>query len=147
MSWPLHVTVAAVVERDGQFLMVQESVHGQSVINQPAGHLEQHESLLQAVVRETLEETAWHFEPNALIGIYRWTHPQGMTYLRFSFTGNLLHEEKGRALDEGIEQAIWLDRESLQQRAHQLRSPMVLRCVDDYLAGTRLPLSAIKDII
>lgn len=147
MNWPLHVTVAAVIERDGQFLMVQESIQGQSVINQPAGHLEQNENLVEAVVRETLEETAWHFEPNALLGIYRWTHPRGMTYLRFSFTGNLLHEEKERALDEGIEQTIWLDRQSLLQREYQLRSPMVLQCVDDYLAGTRLPLSTIKDIL
>ena len=106
MSWPLHVTVAAVVEREGRFLLVQESVGGNSVINQPAGHLEQHESLLQAVVRETLEETAWQFEPNALVGIYRWIHPKGDTFLRFCFTGNLLQEEKHRTLDHGIEQVL-----------------------------------------
>jgi len=147
MSWPLHVTVAAVVERDGQFLLVQESIQGQSVINQPAGHLEQNETLVDAVVRETLEETAWHFEPNALVGIYRWIHPRGDTFLRFSFTGNLIQEEKGRDLDHGIEQSIWLDRQALLQRKQQLRSPLVLQCVDDYLAGIRIPLSAIKDVI
>lgn len=147
MSWPLHVTVAAVVERDGQFLLVQESIQGQSVINQPAGHLEQNETLVDAVVRETLEETAWHFEPNALVGIYRWIHPRGDTFLRFSFTGNLIQEEKGRDLDHGIEQSIWLDRQALLQRKQQLRSPLVLQCIDDYLAGIRIPLSAIKDVI
>jgi len=147
MSWPLHVTVAAVVERGGQFLLVQESIQGQSVINQPAGHLEQNETLVDAVVRETLEETAWHFEPNALVGIYRWIHPRGDTFLRFSFTGNLIQEEKGRALDHGIEQSIWLDRQALLLRKQQLRSPLVLQCIDDYLAGIRIPLSAIKDVI
>lgn len=147
MSWPLHVTVAAVVERDGRFLLVQESVGGQSVINQPAGHLEPNESLIDAAVRETLEETAWLFEPNALVGIYRWMHPKGDTFLRFSFTGNLLREEKDRALDHGIEQVVWLDREALQQQSQLLRSPLVLQCVDDYLAGVRIDLAALKDVI
>lgn len=146
MNWPIHVTVAAVVERDGRFLLVQESVAGQSVINQPAGHLEQHETLLEAVRRETLEETAWHFEPTALVGIYRWVHPKGNTYLRFCFTGNLLEEEKGRDLDQGIEQAIWLNYEELQQRAQALRSPMVMQCIADYRAGVRLDLATIKDV-
>lgn len=147
MNWPLHVTVAAVTEREGRFLLVQERVAGKTVINQPAGHLEQHESLLDAVVRETLEETAWQFEPNALVGIYRWMHPKGDTFLRFCFTGRLLREEKDRALDHGIEQVLWLEREALQQRAQELRSPLVLQCIDDYLSGVRIELSAIKDII
>lgn len=147
MSWPLHVTVAAVVERNGRFLLVQESVGGRSVINQPAGHLEQHESLTDAVIRETLEETAWHFEPNALVGIYRWMHPRGDTFLRFCFTGNLLQEDEDRVLDHGIEQVVWLDRETLQQCVQQLRSPLVLQCIDDYQAGRRIDLSAIKDVI
>lgn len=146
MSWPLHVTVAAVVERDGRFLLVQESVGGRSVINQPAGHLEQHESLVAAVMRETLEETAWHFEPSALVGIYRWTHPKGDTFLRFCFTGVVAYEEKQRSLDQGIEQVIWLNRDEIQQRAQVLRSPLVLQCIDDYLAGVRIGLSVIKDI-
>ena len=147
MNWPLHVTVAAVVERAGRFLLVQESVRGNSVINQPAGHLEQHESLMDAVVRETLEETAWQFEPNALVGIYRWMHPKGDTFLRFCFTGSLLHEEQNRALDHGIERVLWLEPAELQQRVHELRSPLVLQCIDDYLAGTRISLSIIKDVI
>jgi 8-oxo-dGTP pyrophosphatase MutT (NUDIX family) len=146
MSWPLHVTVASVIERDGRFLLVQESVGGQSVINQPAGHLEPDESLIQAAVRETLEETAWHIEPSALVGIYRWKHPQGKTYLRFCFTGSLLRHEPGRALDHGIEQVVWLGQDDLRASAASLRSPLVLQCIDDYLAGIRMPLSAIKDI-
>jgi 8-oxo-dGTP pyrophosphatase MutT (NUDIX family) len=147
MSWPLHVTVAAVLERAGRFLLVQESVGGRSVINQPAGHLEQFESLIDAVKRETLEETAWHFAPEALIGIYRWVHPHGQTFLRFCFCGRLLHEEPGGKLDKGIEQVLWLDRDNLRQRTEQLRSPLVLRCIDDYLSGTRLDLSVLKDIL
>lgn len=147
MNWPLHVTVAAVVEREGRFLLVQESIGGQSVINQPAGHLEQNESLVQAVVRETLEETAWHFEPTALIGIYRWMHPKGDTFLRFCFTGSLGQHEPDRLLDHGIERVVWLNRQELHAQAPSLRSPLVLECIDDYLAGKRIGLSAFKDII
>ena len=147
MNWPLHATVAAVVERDGRFLLVQESVGGHSVINQPAGHLEQHESLIEAVIRETLEETAWQFEPNALVGIYRWVHPKGDTFLRFCFTGELVLEEKDRALDQGIEQVLWLGQAELQQRAQALRSPLVMQCINDYLAGVRIDLAIIKDVI
>lgn len=146
MSWPLHVTVAAVVERDNRFLLVQESIAGQSLFNQPAGHLEQGESLIQAVVRETLEETAWHFEPNALVGVYRWVHPGGDTFLRFSFTGDLLGHEPERPLDTGIEGVVWLDRQAVIEREHALRSPLVLRCINDYLAGVRIDLSVLKDM-
>lgn len=146
MKWPLHVTAAAVVERDGRFLLVQESVGGHSVINQPAGHLEQHESLIEAVKRETLEETAWHFNPTFLIGMYRWINPKGDTYLRFCFTGELVNEEKERELDQGIEQVVWLNYAELQERKHMLRSPLVLQCISDYLDGTRIDLSVIKDI-
>jgi 8-oxo-dGTP pyrophosphatase MutT (NUDIX family) len=146
MSWPLHVTVAAVVERAGRFLLVQESVGGRSVINQPAGHLEQHESLVDAAVRETLEETAWQIKPQALVGIYRWLHPKGDTFVRFCFSAEVLHEEPDRSLDQGIECVLWLTRAELQLRTHELRSPMVLQCIDDYLAGTRIDLSVLKDI-
>lgn len=146
MSWPLHVTVAAVVERDDRFLLVQESISGQSVLNQPAGHLEQNESLVEAVVRETLEETAWLFEPDALVGIYRWLNPAGDTFLRFSFTGVVRDHDASRSLDTGIEDVVWLDRDALEKQVSRLRSPLVLRCIDDYLAGTRLDLSILKDI-
>lgn len=146
MKWPLHVTVAAIIEREGRFLLVQEVVHGKTVINQPAGHLEQNENLLDAVVRETLEETAWHFQPESLVGIYRWVHPKGDTFLRFCFTGTVIQQDANRQLDQGIEQTLWLDRNTLQQRINELRSPLVLRCIDDYLAGARIDLAVLKDI-
>jgi len=146
MSWPLHVTVAAVLEREGRFLLVRESIRGRSVINQPAGHLEPNESLVAAVVRETLEETAWHVEPTALVGVYRWVHPRGDTFLRFCFCGKLLHMESNRELDSGIEEVLWLSPQELQNRGSELRSPLVQQCIVDYQAGSRIDLSSLKDI-
>jgi 8-oxo-dGTP pyrophosphatase MutT (NUDIX family) len=147
MIWKPHVTVATVAERDGRFLMVQERVNGQSVLNQPAGHLEDHESLVTAAVRETLEETGWHFAPELITGIYRWREPvTGRTFIRVAFTGSLLGNVPDARLDDGIEQAVWLSRSQLLEQAAQLRSPMVLRCIDDYLAGARYPLHLLGDI-
>jgi len=147
MSWPLHVTVAAVVEQDGRFLLVQERVRGESVINQPAGHLEQDESLLEAVIRETLEETAWHFVPEELVGIYRWQHPQsGDTFLRFGFCGQLSGQDLQRSLDTGIEQVLWLTAQELAARAEQVRSPLVMQCINDYLRGQRYPLDLLQNM-
>ena len=147
MNWPLHITVAAVVEQDQRFLLVQERIKGKSVINQPAGHLEQHESLLEAVIRETLEETAMHFVPEALVGIYRWTHPEGDTFLRFSFCGQLNGPVAQRALDSGIEQVLWLTPDELAARNEQLRSPLVMQCINDYLRGQRYPLSLLQNMV
>jgi len=125
--------------------VVEETQNGTAVINQPAGHLDQGESLLDAVVRETLEETAWHFTPEALTGIYRWVHPhKDRTYLRFCFCGQVHDHSPERALDEGIIAAHWLSRKEMLKRP--LRSPMVLRGVDDYLAGQRAPLSFCADV-
>ena len=125
--------------------MVEEEADGQTVINQPAGHLESGESLVAATIRETLEETAWRLTPTALTGIYRWRHPdKGITFLRFCFTGEVDGHDPGRALDDGILGTHWLSREELAAR--QLRSPMVLRCVDDYLAGRRYPLELCRDL-
>jgi 8-oxo-dGTP pyrophosphatase MutT (NUDIX family) len=147
MIWKPHVTVAAVVEKDGRFLLVQERIDGQSVLNQPAGHLEDNESLLDAVVRETLEETAWQFAPEYITGIYRWREPVSRsTYLRVCFTGALLGHDPTATLDHGIEQALWLPREALDGPPHPLRSPLVLRCIDDYLAAARYPLHLLGDI-
>ena len=125
--------------------MVEEKQDKETVINQPAGHLEDGESLQAAVIRETLEETAWQFQPEAITGIYRWVHP-GLkrTYLRISYTGSVGQHSPGQALDEGIVGARWLSREELLKQ--QLRSPMVLRCIDDYLAGHRYPLSLCDDV-
>lgn len=147
MIWKPHVTVAAVVQRHGQFLMVQERVNGESVLNQPAGHLEDDESLVAAVVRETLEETGWHFSPEIITGIYRWREPDAQrTYLRVCFTGSLLGQVPDAVLDEGIEQSVWLSREQVLQQYGQLRSPLVLRCIDDFLAGASYPIDLLCDI-
>jgi len=146
MSWPLHVTVAAVLEREGRFLLVRETIRGQSVLNQPAGHLEPNESLIAAVVRETLEETAWHIEPTALVGVYRWMHPRGDTFIRFCFAGRLLQADPDRVLDKGIEEVLWLTPQELQAREAEIRSPMVLQCISDYQSGSRIDLSSLKDI-
>lgn len=147
MVWKPNVTVAAIVERAGRFLLVEERADGALVLNQPAGHLDEGESLLQAVVRETLEETAWHVEPQALLGVYRWPHPEkGITYLRFAFVGRALHEERNGTLDEGIVRALWMTPEAIQRERQRHRSPQVQRCVDDYLAGQRYPLALLKDL-
>ena len=138
MEWAPHLTVATIVERDGRFLLVEEEVDGRLVYNQPAGHLEEGETLVEAAVRETLEETAWEVAPSALVGVYHWRHPaNGETFVRFCFAAACRRHRPDRALDEGIEQAVWLSRDEVKVSRKRLRSPMVLRCIDDYLAGHR----------
>jgi 8-oxo-dGTP pyrophosphatase MutT (NUDIX family) len=141
MIWKPHVTVAAVVQRDGQFLLVEEETDAGLAFNQPAGHLEAGEDLIAAVVRETLEETAYHFTPTHLIGIYNWTHPtKDLTYLRFAFGGELRGYEAGRPLDEGIVGVRWLTLDEVKATQARHRSPLILRCIEDALAGKRYPL-------
>jgi len=140
-----RITVAAVIERGGQFLMVEEEDDGRILFNQPAGHLEQNESLVQGCRREVLEESAWHFQPRELVGIYRWRKPDSssavsVTYLRFAFCGDLGGHATDRALDVGIVRAVWLDIGEIRASRERHRSPLVLRCVEDYLAGRRHPL-------
>jgi 8-oxo-dGTP pyrophosphatase MutT (NUDIX family) len=148
MIWTPHVTVAAIVQQDGRFLMVQEAVENGIVLNQPAGHLEEDDTLLQAVVRETLEESAWHFRPEALLGIYRWLSPRNqVTYLRFAFTGSLLQHEPERPLDHGILDTVWMTPDAIRQSTGSHRSPQVLQCVDDYLSGVRYPLTSLHDLV
>lgn len=145
MVWKPHLTVAAVLERDGRFLLVEERVRGREVINQPAGHLDEGESLLEAVARETLEETRWRMEPTALVGVYQRRNPSnGDTFIRVCFTGRLLGERADAALDDGILRTLWLTRAELARENGRLRSPMVLRCVEDYLAGRRYPLELLR---
>lgn len=148
MVWKPDVTVAAVAERDGRFLFVKERSRGRVVVNQPAGHLEDGETFLDAVVRETLEETAWHFEPTSVVGVYVW-RPEHLsrTFLRIAFAGSLRSHDPARPLDRGILGTHWLTREELASPALRLRSPLVARCVDDYLGGTRYPLSLISHLI
>jgi 8-oxo-dGTP pyrophosphatase MutT (NUDIX family) len=143
MAWKPDVTVAALTERDGRFLVVEERIGGRIVINQPAGHVEDGESLLAAVVRETLEETAWRFVPESLLGLYLWRSPRGHSTLRIAFTGSVDTHDAQRSLDPPVLAAHWLSRAQLAQRSSQLRTPLVLRCIDDYLAGRRLPLAAV----
>jgi ADP-ribose pyrophosphatase YjhB (NUDIX family) len=138
--------VAAIVERDGRFLLVEEEAEGRVVLNQPAGHLDEGETLIDAVIRETLEETAWQVEPMALLGVYRWPHPtKDITYLRFAFIARALSEEAGRALDHGCLRALWLTPEEIRAARARHRSPQVERCLDDYLAGACYPLDLLRE--
>ena len=144
MVWKPNVTVAAVIEQDGKFLMVEEETAEGIRFNQPAGHWEADETLAQGAVRETLEETAYHFTPEWLLGIYRWHHPgKDITYLRFAFAGKVHGHEPRRQLDSGILRAVWLSQEEIRATAERHRSPLVLKCVEDYLAGTRYPLELV----
>ena len=141
MVWKPNVTVAAVVQRDGKFLLVEEETDAGLAFDQPAGHLESGESLVAAVVREALEETAYHFQPTHLVGIYSWRHPtKDLTYLRFAFGGELRGWEAGRKLDDGIVAARWLTRDEVEATQARHRSPLVLRCIEDMLAGKAYPL-------
>ncbi len=139
------MTVAALIERAGQFLMVEEETVDGLRLNQPAGHLDEGESLVAACTRETLEETAWGFTPTALVGIYQWPRPQqDITYLRFAFAGILGEHDAHRTLDEGIIRAVWMTPEEIQATQARHRSPLIWQCVTDYLHGQRFPLEIIR---
>ncbi len=143
--WKPAVTVAAVIERDGRFLFVEEEAEGRRVLNQPAGHLEPGESLLEAVRREVLEETAHRFAPEALLGVYRWHNAgSGVTFLRFAFRGRLTGREEDRALDPEILALHWLTPEELATRRAMHRTPLVQQCLADYVAGRRYPLELLS---
>jgi ADP-ribose pyrophosphatase YjhB (NUDIX family) len=140
-QWKPNVTVAAVIERNGSFLLVEEQTTEGIRYNQPAGHLEDGESLLDAVIRETLEESAWHFTPTALVGVYQYRQVvAGVTYLRFAFAGELSGHDAGRKLDTGIVRALWMPVADIRANRIKHRSPLLMQCVDDYLAGRRHPL-------
>ena len=146
--WKPHATVASIIERDNRFLMVEENIYGDKVYNQPAGHLDPGESLIEADIRETQEETAWRFIPEYISGIYRWDqHSKNRCYLRVAFVGHCDQHDKNQTLDDGIIQALWLTRDELAAQPEKLRSPMVLKCIDDYLAGKKYPLELLTDVI
>jgi ADP-ribose pyrophosphatase YjhB (NUDIX family) len=146
MVWRPDVTVAAVIESDGRFLLVEEHSERGLLFNQPAGHLEAGESLAAATVRETLEETAWEFIPEHLIGVYRWRASQrDTTYLRFAFCGRLGLHHRDRTLDAGIVRAVWISPDEIRAGRERHRSPLVVRCMEDYLAGKRAPLDLLVD--
>ena len=145
--WRPSVTVAAVIERGGRFLLVEEEVDGRRVLNQPAGHLDPDESLVAACRREVLEETAHHFAPRALVGIYRWHSPDtGATFIRFAFAADIVAHDATRPLDVGILRVLWLTYDQLEAQRAKHRSPLVLRCVDDYRGGSRRPLEHITEM-
>jgi phosphatase NudJ len=146
--WRPSVTVAAVIERDGRFLMIEEETSEGLKINNPAGHLDPGETPAEGCAREALEETAWRFRPTALLGVYisrfqRSTTGEDITYLRFAFTGELGEHVAGRALDHGIVRTLWMSADELRATADRHRSPLVLRCLDDFLRGQRYPLGAV----
>jgi 8-oxo-dGTP pyrophosphatase MutT (NUDIX family) len=144
-EWKPNVTVAAVIERDGRFLLVEEHTPEGLRFNQPAGHLEPGESLLEAAAREALEETAQRFVPEYLVGIYQWTRPQGdITYLRFAYGGRIEGDEPGRKLDDGIVRAVWMTIDEVRATAGRHRSPLILQCIEDWLSGQRHPLSLVR---
>jgi 8-oxo-dGTP pyrophosphatase MutT (NUDIX family) len=141
------VTVAAVAEVAGRFLLVEERINGRLLLNQPAGHVEHGETLLAAVVREAREETAWHFSPHSLLGVYLWHNPASdRAVLRFAFTGVVSDHDATRPLDDGIVGTHWMTPGDLERRQSQLRSPLVQRCVRDYLAGRRQDLRSVAEL-
>ncbi len=147
MSVRPDLTVAAIVERNGEFLLVEERAGNRMVFNQPAGHVERGERVVDAVIRETLEETAWAFHPEALVGMYFWEQPErNRSFLRLAFCGSVSDHDPTRQLDRGIERALWMSREQIVSRTSRLRSPMVLRCIDDYRSGQRFPLDVLTEL-
>ena len=151
--WQPDVTVATIVVEGGRLLMVEETVGGQLVLNQPAGHLEPDESLLDAALRETLEETGWDVRLTAFVGAYQWKAPLqpdgsgGRHYLRFAFAAEPVRHHAGRTLDEGIVQALWMTPAELQARVPQHRGPLVWQTASDWLAGQRHPLSILRQVL
>ena len=144
MTWRPDLAAAAIVQRDNRFLVVEERIRGVHVINQPAGHVDDGESIVDAAVRETLEETAWQLVPRYLLGTYLWRNPaNGQSILRVAIVGDVVNHDPRRRLDVPVVAAHWMTREELLAQPERLRSPLVMRCIDDYLAGHRHELSAL----
>jgi 8-oxo-dGTP pyrophosphatase MutT (NUDIX family) len=148
MVWKPHVTVAAIIEREQRFLLVEELTADGIKLNQPAGHLEEGEDLLAAARREVFEETAWRFEPEHLVGIQLWRrNPDSPSFLRFCFSGSCHSHEPESLLDDGIIATHWLTREEILSNPKRLRSPLVALCMEEYLKGARYPLSLTKSLL
>lgn len=146
MVWKPNVTVAAVIEQNGKYLLVEEIPRGTDIkLNQPAGHLEPEESILQACSREVLEETGHSFLPEILTGIYHWTSDSnGTTYLRFTFSGRITGFDPARKLDTGIVRASWFSLDEIREKQAIHRTHLVMQCIEDYLAGNSYPLDILK---
>jgi len=146
MTWAPHVTVACIIEKKGEFLIVEEESFGRLVYNQPAGHVESGETLIEAAIRETQEETGWKVEPTALLGVYVFTSPHNkVTYYRTCFIADAIEHDPTQTLDDGIMQALWLSPESIKADPSKCRSPVVYKSIDDYLLGQRFPLNCIYE--
>ena len=145
MQWKPNTTVAAIIERNEEFLLVEENIEGKLVFNQPAGHLEKGETLLEAIKREVLEETTYEFTPESLVGIYLYPNPdnKNITYLRFCFFGTAKVKNNERKLDNGIVRTVWLDKKEIKKKG-RMRSPMVIHCINDYLNGNNYPLTLLN---
>ncbi|MBT5105284.1 NUDIX hydrolase [Porticoccaceae bacterium] len=144
----IHLTVATIVEREGQFLMVKETKFGRQVINQPAGHVEPGEDIQAAALRETLEETGWHVELTGFLGfLTSFNETSGITYYRLAFAAKPLEFDKAAVIDPDIDYALWMSYEEIQQNLEQLRSPGVISCLDDYLAKRVFPMEIFRNAL
>ena len=142
----IHLTVATVVEKDERFLMVKETKFGRQVINQPAGHVEPGEDILQAAVRETLEETGWDVSISGFLGIStHYSKSNGVTYYRLSFIAEATNFNTGYLIDSDIDCALWMSYGEIKAENHRLRSEMVLGCIEDYRAGRIFPLEIFRN--
>lgn len=146
MSWTPHATVAVIIEQKGLFLMVEEIDNGQHVFNQPAGHVEEGETFEQAAIRETLEETGLNVALTDLVGLYTCEGSDGVTYHRLCYVASILSAEPNYQLDNDIVRTLWMSREELIAQFDQIRSPLVLACIDDYLDNRRFPVNFVRNI-
>ena len=147
MIWKPNVTVAAVVEKDGHYLLVEEQTSSGLLFNQPAGHLEPGESIIYGAIRETLEETGYTFVPRSVLGIYHWHSPaEDTTFIRFAFSGSVSDHDPGRNLDSGIVRADWFGIDEIRGMTYCHRSPLVMKCIEDHLAGKGCPLGILTHL-
>jgi 8-oxo-dGTP pyrophosphatase MutT (NUDIX family) len=146
MVWTPHATVAAIVEREGRFLFVEEISRGQRVFNQPAGHIDENETLQDATIRETLEESGWEVKPTEIVGIYTYKAPSNdVTYYRFCYVCEAIREIPNAELDSDILAAHWFTLDEVKAKQELLRGPLVMKCLEDYLAGKRYPLDLVYE--
>ena len=146
MVWTPHATVAAIVEREGRFLFVEEISRGKRVFNQPAGHVDENETLQNATIRETLEESGWEVKPTEIVGIYTYKAPSNdVTYYRFCYVCEAVREIPNAELDSDIIAAHWFTLDEVKAKKELLRGPLVMKCLEDYLAGKRYPLDLVYE--